>query len=225
MIISETAPLNSARIVGFDIDRRLSADECSRLYLAGFAFGARYVGLHSSGISAEDLDAAEVARITDSGLALLTVQHARSSGWSESTGRSDGGAAARNHLALGLPFDQTVSCDLEAGPVALSRQQAIDYGGGWFEEARREGCSDLQVYIGDGVPLSSSELFHKLAFTLYWKSASAVPDVYERGYGMVQLWPFGQVVSGVALDIDVIGSDHLGGRVRWSKRASAWPPP
>jgi hypothetical protein len=227
MIVSETVPLNSARIVGFDIDRQLSAEECARLYLAGFAFGVRYLSLHAFGVNPLDLDAAEVGRMTDSGLALLTVQHARSSGWSEATGESDGAAAARNHLALGLPFDQTVSCDLEAEPSApLSKQQALDYAGRWWQAAMREGCASLQLYVGAGVPLSPADLFHKLAFRLYWKSASEVPDVEERGYGMVQLSPYDQVVAGVGpLDIDVIGSDHQGGRVRWSKRAAAWPAP
>jgi hypothetical protein len=217
MIVSETFPLNSPRVLGFDTDTRLTAVTASALFLAGFSFAKRYVGLERGKVFPGDLDLVESTTITNSGLWLLSVQHGRSSGWSAQAGASDGAAAAINHLGAGLPVDSTLSCDLESQGMTLT--QAEDYGSRWFESATSEGCTSLELYVGAGVPLSSSELYHKLPFRLYWHSGSDVPDVDRRGYATFQLLPFEQVVAGVSLDLVVIASDRFGNRPRGARRA------
>jgi hypothetical protein len=215
MLIAETVPLNSARVLGFDTDTKLTARTAGNLALAGFSFGKRYVGLEI-GHAPGDLDAVEVGEMTDAGLSVMSVQHGRAAGWSQATGASDGQAAAVNHLATGLPADVTLSCDLEGEPMSV--QQAIDYGGAWYGRATAEGCSSLELYVGAGVPLTGGGLYHSLPFTLYWKSGSDVPDVWRRGYATIQLSPFDQLIAGVDLDLDVIGSDRLGNRPRWARK-------
>lgn len=215
-LVSEIIPVGP-RVLGCDTDTKIDAAAAAAVVAAGLSFVRRYVSLGSAA-SSGDLDGGEVGVITSTPLAVMSVQHGRSIGWSEATGRADGQNAARHHLGAGLPKDVSLGCDLEG--LFSSKAQVIDYGGGWFDAAIAEGCTWLDAYIGSGVPLSSLELRQDLAFHLYWRSASDVPDVAVRGYAMIQLSPLDVVtIGGVLVDLDVVQTDHLGNRHRWARAA------
>jgi hypothetical protein len=217
MFTVETAPMNTARIVGFDTIAKIDADAAARLANAGLCFAVRYVGLGGAG--PRDLDGSELDALTGAGLAVMAVQYARTGDWGAAAGRDDGRAAARNALAAGLPPDATLWCDAEG--AITSADTAIAYSAAWYEAATAEGCTDLGVYVGAGFapPLSDSELFHALPFRRYWRSLSQVQNVATRGYQMVQLFPDDQVIAGVRVDLDVVQSDYLGCRPRWAVKA------
>lgn len=215
-LVSEVVPVGP-RILGCDTDTKLSRAAAGELAAANLAFVRRYLSLGAVA-SALDLDAVEVDNITSQNVAVMSVQHGRSSGWSEATGRVDGENAARHHLAASLPFDDSMGCDLEG--LFSSKAQIIDYAGAWFDRAIAVGCTWLDAYIGSGVLLSSLELRQDLGFHLYWRSASDVPDVAVRGYAMIQLSPLDKVSIGETLvDLDAVQTDHLGNRHRWARRA------
>lgn len=213
-LVTERIPL-TARVLGCDTDTKLSQALAASFAGAGLAFVRRYLTL--GGVpSSYDLDVPEVEDVTSQGLALMTQQHARSGGWSEALGATDGQDAARHHLEV-VPAATTMGLDLE-GPF-VSKAQSIDYANAWYEAAKREGCTSLDVYIGAGVLLSSDELRRELLFPLYWKSASEVPDVAVRGYAMLQLSPLDTLaIGGAAVDLDVAQSDHLGNRHVWTRQ-------
>jgi hypothetical protein len=207
----ETAPTTPTRIVGFDTIAKLDGATATGLVSAGLAFGIRYVGLGNPGRS--DLDATELNALTDAGLGIMAVQYARTTGWSNATGRADGQAAARNALAAGVLAEATLWCDLEGR--LPSAEVAIAYAAAWYEAATNAGIQDPGLYVGAGVPLTSEQLFHDLLFRRYWRSLSQVPNVDVRGYQMLQLFPEDVTVAGVRIDLDVVQSDYLQNRPVW----------
>jgi hypothetical protein len=216
-LVSESVPLGH-RILGFDTTYKIDEQHAQALSSL-FAFACRYVNLTEKPHPLA-LDRAEVDLLARAPMGIFTVQFARTHGWNTQAGRADGAAAARNHLALGLPADSTLSCDLEGN--FSSAQQAVDYAGSWYQSTLAEGIDvdATQIYIGAGVPLTSGELYQRLRFRGYWRSGSEVPDIARRGYRMIQLRPLDQVIAGVRVDLDVVQTDNLGGRPRWARLAA-----
>jgi hypothetical protein len=214
MLQVERAPRDSTRILGFDTVAKIDSPTAARLATSGLQFAVRYVGLR--GPAPGSLDARELDGLTGCGLAVMAVQHARTSDWSAETGRADGEAAARNALAAGLPPDTTLWCDMEG--AIPGAEVAIAYGNAWHNGATSAGMNNPGVYVGAGVapPLSEGELFHSLPFQRYWRSFSAVNNVQARGYQLLQLYPGDQVIAGVRLDLDVVQTDYLGSRPCWA---------
>jgi hypothetical protein len=210
----EQAPKNTARIVGFDTLTKIDADAASRLSASGLRFAVRYVALGAP--SRVTLDAVELEFLTSAGLGVMAVQFARTSGWTATTGEADGRWAARNALAAGMPPETTLWCDLEG--ALPNAGAALDYAAAWYAAATKEGMGDPGVYVGAGFapPVTESVLFHALPFRRYWRSLSAVPNVEQRGYQMVQLFPANQIIEGVQVDLDVVQSDYFGDRPRWA---------
>jgi Domain of unknown function (DUF1906) len=217
MLTVETAPLNTSEIVGFDTIAKLDAAAGSCLVDAGLRFCVRYVALGAPG--SRDLDDVELDGLTGAGLAMMAVQYARTGGWSATTGRADGEAAARNALAAGFPPDATLWCDAEG--AIPSTDVAIAYSTAWYEGATAGGCTELGIYVGAGFapPVSEPQLFHALPFRRYWRSLSQVQNVGTRGYQVLQLFPGDQLIAGVRVDLDVVQSDYLGSRPRWAVKA------
>jgi hypothetical protein len=143
----------------------------------------------------------------------MPIQYARTRGWSAESGRADGAAAARNALAVGVPPEATLWCDLE-GRIH-GAEAAIAYATNWHAAATEGGIADPGLYVGAGVPLTSEQLFHDLPFRRYWRSLSQVPNVDVRGYQLIQLFPDDVVVAGVRVDLDVTQSDYLQNRPVW----------
>src|SRR5690606_40406 len=88
-------------------------------------------------------------------------------------------------------------------------QNIIDYCNAWYDEVLCGGYTP-GIYVGFDNFLTSEDLYWKLKFKHYWKSFSRVPDVYKRGYEMVQLeW---KTVNGIQLDTDEVTGDRLGNK-------------
>jgi hypothetical protein len=207
----KTAPIDPARIVGFDTVAKLTGPTARRLASAGLSFAGRYVALRAPG--AGDLDASELEEVTNAGLGVMPIQYARTGGWSADSGRTDGAAAARNALAVGVPPEATLWCDLE-GRIP-GAEAAIAYATNWHAAATEAGIADPGLYVGAGIPLTSEQLFHDLPFRRYWRSLSQVPNVDVRGYQLIQLFPDDVVVAGVRVDLDVVQSDYRQNRPVW----------
>jgi hypothetical protein len=216
-LIAETVPLHSGRVIGIDTTTKLTRTSVRALLAENVAYCMRYVDLVAGGQNAATLSATEVDDITGEGMPLMVVQFARTGGWSDATGRADGVAAARNVQSVRVPLDVCLTCDLEGH--SLWSAAALDYANAWHEGATTEGATDLQLYVGAGVPLTSFQLYHYLRFRGYMRSGSIVPDVDMRGYRMIQLDPLDQLIAGVLVDLSVVQSDRLGGRPRWARAA------
>jgi len=212
-MIVESASIGA---LGFDTTAKLTASECASLYQWGMKFAVRYLPLPNNS-SANDLDAKESAIIAASGLALMAVQHVRYEGWtpSGSQGTSDGVQAATSAMAAGLPPGVTLWCDLEG--VKGDAQSTEDHVNGWAQSVRHAGY-DCGLYVGAGQPLNGDQLFKDLIVSRYWRSQSQVPNVSERGYCMLQLFPSTTVV-GVNVDINVIQGDYMNGLPRWARQS------
>lgn len=196
----------------------LTAWQASAIGAAGYPAVGRYVNL-SEGPGGFALSGGEVALVTPK-VGLFVIQEGRSSGWSETTGRADGLAAARNTLALGFPVDVALACDHEG--AIPSKQASIDYGQAWWSAATSEGMTRLRLYVGEGVLLDDEELYQALSFRGYWRSPSQVPNVATRGYQAVQSLPFEQEVLGPGagkFDVSMVSKDLLGGAWAWAKAA------
>lgn len=199
-------------VCGFDADTAISADLARQFFAQGWRFCVRYVsrGAESSG----DLGSQEVSDILASGLALMPVQHVRAPGWSPTgdLGQQDGGAAATNAAAAGFPAAVNVWCDLEGVASGTAAQDVIDYCQAWFDAVAAGGFLP-GLYVGAQVILSGQQLLD-LPFQHYWRSQSNVPDIPDRGYQMVQLFP-SVTVNGIGIDVDVTQTDQEGGQAQW----------
>lgn len=85
-------------------------------------------------------------------------------------------------------------------------------GNAWFTEIGGAGFVS-GLYVGPQSVLSAHDLFFWLKTKHYWKSASNVPQVENRGYQMIQSLP--HVVAGVNLDADVTKNDEFGHTPIW----------
>ena len=213
MLRVAAAPIDPARIVGFDTIAKLTGPTAQGLVSAGLSFAGRYVALGMPGPG--DLDASELEEITDAGLGVMAIQYARIRGWSAESGR----AAARPPPATRSAWayrPRDGRCDLE-GRIS-GAEAAISYLASWHAAATEAGLSEPGLYVGAGVPLTSDQLFHDLPFRRYWRSLSQVPNVDVRGYQLLQLFPDDVTVAGVRVDLDVVQSDYLQNRPVWVVR-------
>jgi Domain of unknown function (DUF1906) len=208
--------------IGFDCDTRLTAAQYLEMRALGFRFAIRYLG---------DLASAEVDDALNAGLLVGAVQHAHAADWVVGslghTGAEDGARAARDALYAELPTSLPLYCDLEEPSPTTSVASVHAYSAGWCAAVVAAGF-EARVYWGAGMPGSPVELY-QLAFTGYWRSFSNVITPWGRGYQMMQLfqYPRGELlvrdafpscsplVAGVAIDVDVAGSDYKGGRPRF----------
>jgi hypothetical protein len=216
-LVVETAPLASSRIVCLDCLAHVDASTAADLEGAGFAAIGRYVNLHE-GAGGFAIDSAELDGIARF-LGCWAIQEARSGGWSVTAGAIDGRAAARNAVAAGFPDGCTLVCDFEG---AIPHDVAVGYANNWFDAAAAEAAFRLAIYIGSGVPLDSQALFHALKFRAYWRSLSQVPNVAERGYQLLQLFPDDQEVLGPGrgrFDLNAAQGDYMGDRWTWARAA------
>ncbi len=198
--------------LGFDVDVTLTKQSAPALAATGFTFVLRYLSIGAPG-AASDLTLNEVGVILGAGLAVMAVQHCRNPGWvpTGAMGLSDGNNAVANATAAGLAEGICVWSDLEG--ISGTDEDTIAYVNEWA--AAVQGAGYLPgVYIGDQVPLTSTQLYQSLAVSHYWRSQSQVQNVDTRGYQMIQLYPE-TVVAGVEIDFDVIQTDFEGDLPMW----------
>jgi len=69
------------------------------------------------------------------------------------------------------------------------------------------------LYVGARALLTGQQLAD-LSFQHYWRSQSRVPEIPNRGYQLVQLFPSIEI-NGVSVDIDIAQNDEKGGQAPW----------
>ena len=206
--------------IGFDTDTKLTADICNALRSYGYRFAVRYLSIGPD-CAPGDLDHDEMVTITQAGLILMAVQHVRFPGWRpvKAMGMSDGANAVTHALNAGLIAGVSIWHDLEGVQQPYVAQNIIDYLEAWYDQVRRPSYLPGQ-YVGADCGLTGEQLWN-LSVTRYWKSASDVPDVPNRGYCMVQsLVPY--PVAGISIDKDEVQQDNLGGLPVGMADDAAW---
>lgn len=183
-----------ARCLGLDTSVYVHPKYHKLLWQAGYRLIIRYIWKHkyinktpNSGWPVA-LSVQELIELTDAGFGVGIVQIANSQSLipSDVAGEEAGDAAAFNAYGLGVPKGATIWCDAE-WPVVPSNAPVgvLDYLNGWsYKETA--GAYEAGLYVGGNMGLSSKELYGLPRFRHYWKSASAVPWVYERGFQMIQ---------------------------------------
>ena len=141
----------------------------------------------------------------------MPVQHVRRPGWSptQNLGQQDGQNAAQNAQVVGFPAGVSVWCDLEGLNRAAQAQDVIDYCQAWYE-ALQAGGYVPGLYVGARAPLTGQQIADS-PFQHYWRSQSRVPEIPNRGYQLVQLFPSIDI-NGVSVDIDIAQVDEKVGR-------------
>jgi Domain of unknown function (DUF1906) len=188
---------------GVDCITALNSDTAAALKSAGAEFVCRYFG---------HVTATELAAILGAGLGLAPIAgYGRGGSWNKATGAADANFALEAARSLGVPLRGDVDlltfwCDLEGSDMAADDARA--YVQAWAGMIASSGaCPGL--YVGAGVPLSAEELY-ALPVKAYWRSCSAVPEVAQVGYQMIQLTPPNQMLAGVQVDFDVVQADRAG---------------
>jgi hypothetical protein len=204
-------------VPGFDSDTVISAQCAQQCFALGYKFCFRYLSLGPQGTG--DLDSQEAINILNAGLALMPVQHVRTSGWSpnQSLGQEDGLNAATNAKGIGFPAGINVWCDLEGVNRSVQPQDVIEYCEAWHQVVNSAGYVP-GLYVGAGAILTGQQLFD-LSFQHYWRSQSNVPDIPSRSYQIVQLLP-SVAVNGIGVDVDITQKDKLGGQAQWLRMIS-----
>lgn len=194
--------------------REVGIDTLDALGAANKAGAFKGTGLSFAMIYVERATPAIVWSFLQAQVDLCFVSEARVSGWSAAAGEEDGKRAAAKLLSLGVPGAVSLGCDMEGG--VPDEPTAIAYANGWYSAARAEGLGEdaPDLYVGSGSGFSSPQtLFHKIGFRRYHRSLSIVPNVDERDYCCLQLFPGNQMLFGVEVDFDVMQQDKLGGRL------------
>jgi hypothetical protein len=206
----------TASVPGFDCNTTLTASLARAFYEQGYKFCFRYLSRETE--SAHDLTELEATDILNSGLAVMPVQHVRRQGWApdQNLGQQDGQNAAQNAQLVGFPAGVSVWCDLEGLNRAAQAQDVIDYCEAWYEALRAAGYVP-GLYVGARALLTGQQLAD-LSFQHYWRSQSRVPEIPNRGYQLVQLFPSIEI-NGVSVDIDIAQDDKKGGQAPWLRLA------
>ncbi len=198
-------------LLGFDADVVVTASVAQQFFQQGYHFCGRYLS-HGTEQIAPDLTNAEAADILDAGLALFAVQHAPPANWSPTgaLGTAYGTNAVKNAQSIGLPTGMNLWCDLEGIKAGTSAQDVIDYCKAWYA-AVFAGQYVPGLYVGADAVLTGAQLYKNLPFKHYWRSLSLVPDIYTRGYQLVQ-HPYQGAINGISIDTNATQTDQLGGR-------------
>jgi hypothetical protein len=206
-------------VIGFDIDRPLTASDCEAYYSRGLRFCIRYLTRAGAQEGAGDLSRTEADTILNAGLALMAVQHVARQNWvpAVALGETYGANAAANARHAGLPPGVNIWLDLEGVRADTPRQDVIDYCNAWFAAVGVAGYA-TGIYVGAGIVISADDLYWNLKTKHYWKSGSNVPDVPNRGYQLIQRIPPGADDS-FNVDTDVTRTDSFGDAVQWLTRS------
>lgn len=200
---------------GFDCDTQLTAKAAAAVKTEiDASFVLRYVS-RSTPEPDTDLGAAEVKAILGAGLALMPVQHSSLPGWvpNMALGTEYGSAMVANLKAIGMPPGVTAWADIEGCDITTPASAVIQHVNAWSIVVIAGGY-EPGIYVGYDSILTADQLYRDLILSHYWQSPSTVPIPTKRGYQMIQnLRP--ALVAGVAVDVDDIMADHLGGLPSW----------
>jgi hypothetical protein len=209
-----TAPNN---VRGFDTAERLTPATMQAFFDKGYRYAVRYV--RRDQVHPSDLGAAEAESLLEVGLGLMIVQHVESdTSWTPNgdKGATNGGVAAAETTAVGVPHGVSVWCDLEGVAAGTPATDVIEYCNNWHQAVAAGGYLP-GLYIGWHCGLTPKQLYEELRFTHYWAgynlNADQVPIV--RGIQMKQgAAKKSDRPAGVTIDFDTdrVKADALGGR-------------
>jgi hypothetical protein len=215
IILPGTVQAAQPGLKGFDTVATISSALATQFKNSGYSFCARYLSL-GNGQNPGDLTNAEATTILNAGLALIPVQHVNAYGWipTATLGTTHGTHAASNAKSIGLPAGINIWCDLEGVAAGTSAQDVIAYCQAWYAGVFAAGYIP-GLYVGPQCVLTGAQLYSNLSFQHYWKSASNVPVVANRGYQLIQ--GLSPNVNGTGIDSDLTQNDNKGGTVIWLK--------
>jgi hypothetical protein len=211
------------RFAAFDASVALTAEQAAAFYAAGYRTVFRYVDRVISDPDKDDrwpynLTRKELDILLDAGLYVSIVQYFSCSyestragkRYSTAYGGKAGEIAAVNAGALGIPQGVTIWNDLEGCPDATP-DMIEDYCNGWSEAIVSHGYAP-GLYVGSGLGsqatgyMVGSRLYALPRYRAYWRAASLVPQIPNRGYTVTQGCEI--TIAGVRVDQDMIALDH-----------------
>ena len=191
-------PVTEGTIV--DTNQKLSATEAQALYAAGVRAIGRYVFFrHPQGPG--DLDAAELAALTDAGLIVFPIQHVRMPGWTGSyaQGVADAVAGMANAAAAGFApgLGLALALDLEGCKVGDPDQAR-----GWCDTVA--GHYQPLVYVGYASGMTTADLDALAGDPRFWCDFApfTARPTPTRGYDLHQQAQ--TTMCGVGVDKDTL---------------------
>jgi hypothetical protein len=183
--------------------------------LASYVLPGTCTGPAIFGRYLENLTADELALIVTHPrrYGLLCIGESRPNGYMPTAeqGQEDGAREVAKYNLLGLPKGGGIVWDAEGlgGSAASATASGTAYG-----EVLEQNGNQCVTYVGDGVPLTPSQLFALPRTTLYWHSLSNVQQVATCDYAMLQAYPTQTLDLGAAgvrqFDVSFIYRDKLG---------------
>ena len=211
------------RFAAVDTAVRVTPEQAGALYKSGYRTVFRYVDRVLSDPDEDtrwpiNLTRPELEDLLGAGLCVGLVQYfstryestANGAKFSVSYGERMGEAAALNARRLGIPDGVTIFNDLEACEYA-SADMVRDYCDGWSHKLTLLGYA-AGLYVGSGIGgsvagyTSGSTLYGMPRYRAYWRAASIVPQIPNRGWTVIQGCEIS--IHGLACDQDIIALDH-----------------
>lgn len=205
--------VTASRFAAFDASVYVTPSMASALYAAGYRTAIRYarrdkkVNLIPDTSAPVSLSIRERDELLATGFRLSLVQFASLSLVpSASTGKQAGEAMVYNAQQLGFLPGNALWCDVEWATVPAGGAAAVmAYINAWALEVVNAGF-ECGCYVGPNSALSGAQWYSLPKVTCYWKSASAVPWVENRGFQLIQGLPI--TVAGLEIDQDLVCMDN-----------------
>ena len=196
-------------IKGIDCNTKLSYEIACRIFLMGYNFAMRYIGRNT--MANHDIDIIEKNNILNAGLDLGLVQHCPGKSGiipSKEIGIKWGANAREFSKQVEYEQGKIVYLDLENVNIEYKTKQDLiyDYCSYWYQEVYKFFTPG--IYIGFNNFMSSQQLYFKLPFKDYWRACSPVPEIYKRGYAMIQ--KVHAAIFGIPIDENIVTGDRLG---------------
>jgi hypothetical protein len=204
--------------LGFDASTYIDPKLAKRFLEAGYATAFRYVKKRRRVYDTPQkwpvsLSHRELAELVDAGLKVSLVQfvvpEVSGGGGGYENGKRLGDAAGWNAKTLKAPKGITVWCDAE-GWEDRGRADILAYLNGWSDGCKAYGYRP-GLYVGAGLGrvgkmVTGEDLSELPGFAAYWRAASIVPQVPNRGWTVIQ--GLQVKVFGEPIDQDMIALDH-----------------
>jgi len=152
--------------------------------------------------------AQDVTQALAAGLGVMLFQGYYAPAWAEpeeAARRADEAVAVAREV--GYPAGATLWLDCE--DMAIDREAAMTWITTWAATVKAAGYGP-GVYVGANCPLSGEDWWSLPDVMHYWRSASEVPEVANRGYQIIQE-ALDVALDGHAVDDDTVLRDRLGG--------------
>lgn len=203
----------ASRFAAFDASVYVTPSAAAALYAAGYRTAFRYarrdkkVNLIPDTSPPVSLSIRERDELLAAGFKISLVQFASLSLVpSTATGKSAGEAMVYNAQRLGFSPGAALWCDVEWATTPPGGDLAVmQYVDAWALAVVTAGyvCG---CYVGPNAGLTGSQWYARPKVTAYWKSASAVPWVENRGFQAIQGLPI--TVGGIEIDQDLLCLDN-----------------